>query len=203
MSARVNRLLAKLRLHQGVGFCYACWKYNAVERKTSRRFLECVEDNFLTQLVSEPTREGALLDLLFANREGLVGDVMVGGRLGHSSHEMMRVFDSQRSKEAGQQNCHLGLQEGRLWPVWETGWQSPLGGRPEGQRSPGRLDILQEGNLKGTAAGCPHVLKDGQRGRRPAWLNRELWLEVRKKRVYDLWKKGQATQEDYKDVVRL
>ena len=41
-------------------------------------------------------------------------------------------------------------------------------------------------------------------GRRPAWLNRELWLELRKKRrVYDLWKKGQATQEDYKDVVRL
>ena len=41
-------------------------------------------------------------------------------------------------------------------------------------------------------------------GRRPARLNRELWLELRKKRrVYDLWKKGQATQEDYKDVVRL
>ncbi|KAK4826152.1 hypothetical protein QYF61_005725 [Mycteria americana] len=41
-------------------------------------------------------------------------------------------------------------------------------------------------------------------GRRPAWLNRQLWLELRKKRrVYDLWKKGQATQEDYKAVVRL
>ncbi|KAK4816300.1 hypothetical protein QYF61_014598 [Mycteria americana] len=41
-------------------------------------------------------------------------------------------------------------------------------------------------------------------GRRPAWLTRELWLELRKKkRFYDLWKKGQATQEDYKDVVRL
>ncbi|KAK4832941.1 hypothetical protein QYF61_026584 [Mycteria americana] len=41
-------------------------------------------------------------------------------------------------------------------------------------------------------------------GRRLAWLNRELWLELRKKRrVYNLWKKGQATQEDYKDVVRL
>jgi len=33
-----------------------CWKYNTAERKQSRRFLECVEDNFLTQLVSEPTR---------------------------------------------------------------------------------------------------------------------------------------------------
>ncbi|KAK4810546.1 LOW QUALITY PROTEIN: hypothetical protein QYF61_004509, partial [Mycteria americana] len=41
-------------------------------------------------------------------------------------------------------------------------------------------------------------------GRRPAWLNRELWLELRKKRrVYDLWKKGRARQEDYKRVARL
>ena len=40
--------------------------------------------------------------------------------------------------------------------------------------------------------------------RRPAWLNRKLWLELRKKkRVYDLWKKGQATQADYKDVMKL
>ena len=37
----------------------------------------------------EPTREGALLDLLFVNREGLVDDVAVGGRLGHSDHEIM------------------------------------------------------------------------------------------------------------------
>jgi len=38
-------------------------------------------------------------------------------------------------------------------------------------------------------------------GRPLAWLNRELWLELRKKRrVYDLWKKEQATWEDNKDV---
>jgi len=35
-----------------------------------------------------------------------------------------------------------------------------LGDSPEGQRSPGRLDILQERNLKGTGAGHSHVLKD-------------------------------------------
>ncbi|KAK4827614.1 LOW QUALITY PROTEIN: hypothetical protein QYF61_019539 [Mycteria americana] len=93
-----------------------CWIYNTSESKQSRRFLERVADNFLTQLVSEPTREGALLDLFFTNREGL------------------------------------------------TTW----------------------------------------RGRRPAWLTRELWLKLRKKRkVYDLWKKGRATQEDYKGVARL
>ena len=76
-----------------------------------------MEDNFLTQLVSEPPREGALLDLLLVNREGLMGDVMVGGCLGHNDHEMIRVFDSWRSKEGGQQNCYLELPDGRLWPV--------------------------------------------------------------------------------------
>ncbi len=32
-----------------------CWKYNTAQRKQSRRFLECMEDSFLTQLVREPT----------------------------------------------------------------------------------------------------------------------------------------------------
>ncbi|TRZ06973.1 hypothetical protein HGM15179_020132 [Zosterops borbonicus] len=51
-----------------------CWKLNTVEKRQSRRFLECVEESFLTQLVSKPTRSGALIDLPFANREGLVED---------------------------------------------------------------------------------------------------------------------------------
>lgn len=87
----VSQLLA-LVLMGDFSLPVVCWKYNTAERKQSRRFLDCVEDNFLTQLVSEPTREGSPLDW-FVNREGLVGDVMVGGRLGHSDHEMI-VFDS-------------------------------------------------------------------------------------------------------------
>jgi len=59
-----------------------------------------------------------------------------------------------------------------------------LGGCPEGPRSLGRLDIPQEGNLKGAGTGHPYVLKDKQRGRRPACLNRELWLELGKKREF-------------------
>jgi len=42
---------------------------------------------------------------------------------------------------------------GQTPPVQEPGWQSPLGGNPEGQRSPGRLDTLQERDLKGIGAG--------------------------------------------------
>ncbi|XP_067999399.1 protein phosphatase 1 regulatory subunit 7-like [Melanerpes formicivorus] len=34
-------------------------------------FLDCIEDNFLLQMVEEPTRNGAMLDLVLTNREGL------------------------------------------------------------------------------------------------------------------------------------
>ena len=41
------------------------------------------------QVVEEPTRKGALLDLVLTNKEGLVEDVKVGGRLGCSDQEMV------------------------------------------------------------------------------------------------------------------
>lgn len=41
-------------------------------------------------------------------------------------------------------------------------------------------------------------------GRKLAWLKRELSLRPQeKKKVYHLWKKGQATCEEYKDVARI
>lgn len=41
-------------------------------------------------------------------------------------------------------------------------------------------------------------------GKTLAWLNREIWLELReKKRVCGPWKKGKAAQEDYKDSISL
>lgn len=66
--------------------------------------------NFLIQQAREPAGEGIHW------REELGGDLMAGGCLVHTSHNMMRVFDSQRSKEEDEQNYHLGLAEGRVWP---------------------------------------------------------------------------------------
>ncbi|KAK4819046.1 hypothetical protein QYF61_024685 [Mycteria americana] len=64
--------------------------------------------------------------------------------------------------------------------------------------------FFKEEVLKAQERAVPRCRKTSRRGRRPAWLTRELWLELRKKRrVYDLWKKGRATQDDYKGVARL
>ena len=63
----------------------------------------------------EPTREGTPLDPLFANREELVEDLMVGGHLGHSNCEV-RVFNSQIWREVSR-TATFGLPEGKLWPL--------------------------------------------------------------------------------------
>ncbi|KAK4830250.1 hypothetical protein QYF61_009317 [Mycteria americana] len=96
-----------------------CWKYNTAERKQSRRFLECVEDNYLTQLVSEPIGGGALLDLLFTNREGLVEDVVAGGRLGLSDHDMTEF------SIRGEVPVHWRLAT--VTPIYKKGWKEDLG----------------------------------------------------------------------------
>ena len=71
------RKLPALVLMGDFNFPDICWEYNLAQKKQSRRFLECMEDNFLMQVIREPTRGAAPLDLLFTNREGLVGDVEV------------------------------------------------------------------------------------------------------------------------------
>ena len=52
-----------------------CWRDKAVGHKQSRRFLECSDDNFLLQVMDDPTRRGAMLDLVLTSKEGLVGNV--------------------------------------------------------------------------------------------------------------------------------
>jgi len=41
------------------------------------------------QMMEEPKRRGALLDLVLTNKEGLVENVKAGGSLGSSDHEMV------------------------------------------------------------------------------------------------------------------
>ncbi|KAK0674966.1 LIN1 transcriptase, partial [Pygoscelis papua] len=63
--------------------------------------------------------------------------------------------------------------------------------------------IFKKEVLKAQEQAVPVRHKKNGRGRQPAWLNGELLLGLRKKRrVYHLWKKGQATQEEYRDLVR-
>ncbi|KAF1472525.1 hypothetical protein FQV18_0001444, partial [Eudyptula minor novaehollandiae] len=63
--------------------------------------------------------------------------------------------------------------------------------------------IFKKEVLKAQEQAVPVCRKKNGWGRRPAWLKGELLQGLRKKRrVYRLWKKGQATQGEYRDLVR-
>ncbi|PKU48494.1 rna-directed dna polymerase from mobile element jockey-like [Limosa lapponica baueri] len=66
-----------------------CWRDNTAGCKKSKKFLECIDDNFLLQMVEEPMRNGAMLDLVLTNREGLVGNVKLKCSFGCRDHEMV------------------------------------------------------------------------------------------------------------------
>lgn len=63
----------------------------------------------MVQVLRELSRKGALLDLLFENRGGLVGDMVVCGYLGHSDHKLVEFqIVGNRRKTAGKTST-LGM----------------------------------------------------------------------------------------------
>ncbi|KAK4831262.1 hypothetical protein QYF61_016732 [Mycteria americana] len=66
-----------------------CWRDNAAGHKKSGRFLECTDDNFLLQMIEEPMRRGAMLNLVLINKVGLVGGGKLKSSLGCCDHEIV------------------------------------------------------------------------------------------------------------------
>jgi len=75
-----------------------CWRDNTVGHEQSRRFLEYISDNFQTQVIEEPIRRGALMDLILTDKEGLTGDVKVEGILGCCDHEIVESGITKRRR---------------------------------------------------------------------------------------------------------
>lgn len=65
------------------------WKNSAAARTSSIKFLECIEDCFLTQMLDVPTRNEALLELLLTNQEKVLCNISVNDSLGCSDHNIV------------------------------------------------------------------------------------------------------------------
>ncbi|PKU41015.1 rna-directed dna polymerase from mobile element jockey-like [Limosa lapponica baueri] len=95
------------------------------------------------------------------------------------------------------QRADLGLFKSLLDRV---PWEAALKGKgvQEG------WTFFREEVLKAQQQAVPVHGKVSRPGKRPAWLNKEVRSQLgEKRRLYGLWKKGQATQEDYKGGVKL
>ena len=55
------------------------WHTFQASEPADQQFLDCVEDSFLTQHVTEPTRENSVLDLVITDEPGMIDCVNVCG----------------------------------------------------------------------------------------------------------------------------
>ncbi|KAK4816232.1 hypothetical protein QYF61_013640 [Mycteria americana] len=114
---------------------------------------------------------------------------MVGGRLGQSDHEMI---ESLILGEAAR-----GVSRTATLDFWRADFSLF---RRLVDRVPWEAALKGKGVQEGWTFFKKEVLKAQERAAPGAKRRAEL---RKKRRVYDLWKKGRATQEDYKGVARL
>lgn len=83
-----------------------CRKDNTAELKQSGRFLECIDDNFLAQVIEKMMKGGAFLDLKIITNDELVRNVKAGGSLGPREMVVFVILkggnrEKERSRRAG------------------------------------------------------------------------------------------------------
>jgi len=179
------------------------WEDRTAMHLHSWKFVQSIDDNFLMKVVEEPTRRGTLLDLVLTNKEGLVEDVKVGGRLSCSDHEIVNFRILHGGSRATSRIKTLDF-----WRANFDLFKELLGGIPWDRALIGRgfqecQSLFKHHFLHAQDWCIPLIKKSRKGGRRPACMNKELLAELRwKRKVHGMWKEGQATWEEYRNVVK-
>ncbi|GAB0204009.1 mitochondrial enolase superfamily member 1 [Grus japonensis] len=97
-----------------------CWKSSMATYRQSRRLLECIEDNFLSQVIDSPTRGDVILGLMVINGSELISDIKTGGSLGCSDHALVEfavLRDMSQAKSKNQDRVTTSVDKGRAMDV--------------------------------------------------------------------------------------
>ncbi|GAB0204721.1 hypothetical protein GRJ2_002937700 [Grus japonensis] len=180
-----------------------CWRDSTAGHKQSRRFLEYVDDNFLLQVIEEPTRRGAMLDLVLTNKEGLVGNVKLKGSLGCSDHDMVEFKILRAARRVHSKlttpdfkRADFGLFRDLLGRV---PWDKAL----EGRGAQESWLVFKDHLLLPQERCIPAKRKPGKNAQGPAGMKKELLDKLKhKKEAYRGWKQGQVAWEEYRETVR-
>ncbi|GAB0205396.1 hypothetical protein GRJ2_003005200 [Grus japonensis] len=171
-----------------------CWRDNAAERNQSRKFLETSgkfpDDNFLLQVIEEPTRIGDMLDLILTNEEGLVGDVKLRGSLGCSDHEMVEFRILRAARRARSKLTTLDFRRADFGLFRNLLGRIPWDKALEGRGAQDSWLIFKGHRLQAQERCIPTKSKNAWR---PAWMNKELLGKLKhRKEAYRGWKQGQV-----------
>ncbi|GAB0209334.1 hypothetical protein GRJ2_003399100 [Grus japonensis] len=159
-----------------------CWRDNTAGHKQSRKFLECINDNFLLQVIEEPMRRGAVLDLVLPNKEGLVGNVKFKGSLGCSEHEMVEFKILRAARRAHSKLTTLDFRRADFGLFRDLLGRIPWDKALEGRGAQDSWLVFKDHLLQAQERCIPTKRKSGKNTQRPAWMNKELLGKVKQKK---------------------
>jgi ribonucleases P/MRP protein subunit RPP40 len=96
-------------------------------------FVKCVNDNFLIQLVDNPTRENNILDLVLTSDSSIISNVTVGEPFESSDHQIIRwqligITNMIKNNVANFNYFKADYHEIRTW-IQEQNWNTKLIGK--------------------------------------------------------------------------
>ena len=181
-----------------------CWKSNSESCRQSRRFLNCIEDNFLSQVIDTPTQGDIILDLMVTTVIELTSDIKIGGSLGYSDHALVEFTLLRDTGKARSIVRTLNFRKTKFQLfkklVNKTTREIVLRDRGAEQS----WQIFKVVFRRAQELSVPRCKQSGKEGKRPAWLRQGMLIKLRKKReLHRQWKQGQVTWEEYRDAARL
>ncbi|GAB0190944.1 hypothetical protein GRJ2_001559700 [Grus japonensis] len=179
-----------------------CLRDNTAGHKQSRRFLEGTDNNFLLQVIEEPTRRDAMLDLVLTNKEGLVENVKLKGSLGCSDHKMVEFKILRAVRRAHNKLTTLDFRRADFGLFRDLLGRIPWDKALEGRGAQESWLVFKDHLLQAQER-CIPTKKSGKNARRPVWMNKELLDKLKtKKEGHKGWKQGQVSWEEYREIVQ-
>ena len=163
------------------------WR-NGSSGAKGRRFLETIEDKFMTQHVDVGTHNsGNILDLVISSQEELVREVNLIGKLGKSDHEMMvceleidivRSNDAKLSRNFNRADCD------EMRKFMKRDWKSEIGNSDVNRT----WSIIKKSLETVIEKYVP--MKKKKRTDEPKWLDAELRNKIEaKRRAWSEWRR--------------
>ena len=121
------------------------WKSQQSTGSEDQKFLNLVQDSFLTQHVLEPTRVENILDIVLSSQKEFIDNVRICEPLGCSDHTqiyfIIKVKGEQNRKIRNRKMFHKGRYKDMRKHLAKTDWNNTLENK--------------------TATECPRVCKNG------------------------------------------
>ena len=150
------------------------WEDHSAKSERAQSFLSCVDDLYLTQEVYGSTRGKALLDLVLATGDDLIGDLVIDGKLGDSDHELI-TFTIRRKAGMSVSNTEvLDFRKADFDKLKRLVSQALRDHDPREMGVQEEWLLLKEAILNAQAKSIPTQRKGSKKAQQPSWLSRDL-----------------------------